>query len=168
MSRRTVFALLAVGALTAGGAALLAPSPASASPEQAVSAVAAAVGADGGTAHPGRRLTPAQRHELRSTGHLTLTVHTRKHGTVTVLVQRGEVTALSPSSISLTSKDGYAHGYTVSPKTKVREKGQPESYADLTVGERVMVVAVQTKDGDVARRIGCLRPAATAPSVVRG
>jgi len=56
------------------------------------------------------------------------------------------------------------HTYAVTDKTKVRQKGQPESYGDLKVGERVMVVALHTKTGDVARRIGCLRAAPTTTS----
>lgn len=157
--RRTATALVVTGALAAGGTALLAPS-AAASPEQSVAAVSAAVGVDpsAGAARARRLLTPERRRELRTTGHLSLTVDTRKRGTVTVLVQRGEVTALSPTAITLRSKDGFTHTYVVTDKTKVRLKGQPEPYRDLRVGERVIVVAVHTKAGDVARRIGWLRP----------
>ena len=154
MNRRTVTAVIASGALGLGGVALLAPQPASAA-DQAVSAVSASVdGPQSAVRH--RLLNPAQRKELRSTGHLTLTVHTKKHGTVTVIVQRGEVTALSPTSISLRSKDGWTHTYVVTDRTKVREHRQPVDYSELSVGEKAMVIAVQTDKGDVARRIGCL------------
>jgi hypothetical protein len=166
MRRRTVTALVTSGALALGGVALLAPQPATASPDQAAAQLSAAVDPGNAGSATGRRrlLTPAQRQQLRTTGHLTVTVHTPKHGTVTVLVQRGEVTAISPTSISLRSVDGYTHTYVVTDKTKVRERGQVVPYSELTVGEKAMVVALQTKHGDVARRIGCLRTAAGAGS----
>jgi hypothetical protein len=154
MFRRTAL-LVTTGALALGGVAVLVPSGASA--DQVTSQVANQLGDQGnGRA---RLLTPAQRRELRTTGHLTVTKHTRKHGTITVLVQRGEVTALSPTSISLTSKDGWSHTYVITDKTKVREQGETVDLSDVKVGERAMVVALKTKNGDVARRISCLRPA---------
>ena len=159
MLRRTA-ALVTSGALALGGVALLAPSSASAQSDgaQVSSQLADQLGAQGnGRA---RLLTPAQRRELRSTGHLSITKHTPKHGTLTILVQRGEVTALSPTSISLKSKDGFSHSYVITDKTKVRDEGEAVQLSDLTVGERAMVIALVTKDGDVARRISCLQPAA--------
>jgi hypothetical protein len=158
MIRRTA-SVVAAGALALGGVALLVPTSASAQQDAAgfSNTVADQVGAQGnGRA---RLLTPAQRRELRTTGHLTVTKHTPKHGTITVIVQRGEVTAISPTSISLKSKDGWSHTYVITDKTKVRERRQPVDLSELKVGERAMVVALQTKSGDVARRIGCLREA---------
>jgi hypothetical protein len=165
MLRRTATALVVTGALTLGGAALLAPQTASATPDQVTNQVADQA-ADQSAHAQGRHrlLTPAQRRELRTTGHLTVTRHTRKHGTVTVLVQRGEITALSPTSISLRSKDGYSHTYVVTDRTKVREQGQPAGYDDLKVGEQAMVVALHSAKGDVARRIGCVRAAGSTSS----
>jgi hypothetical protein len=148
MLRRTA-ALVTSGALALGGVALLIPTAASAQQDVAATARAG-------------KLTPAERHELRSTGHLKLTRQTKKHGTVTVLVQRGVVTALTPTSISLRSKDGYGHSYVITAKTKVREKGTAVPLSDVKVGERAMVIALVTKQGDVARRVSCLRPAAAA------
>lgn len=151
MFRRTALAVTA-GALALGGAALLVPSPADAASPDAVVAAADKGG------H--RLLTPEQRQVLRTAGHLSVTKQTRKHGTVTVLVQRGEVTSVSPTSISLTSKDGFSHSYVISDKTKVREQRRTVKLTDVIVGQRAMVIALQTKDGDVARRISCLRAAA--------
>jgi len=156
MLRRTA-AVVASGALALGGVALLVPTGASAeqAANQTVNQVADQLGDQGnGRA---RLLTPAQRRELRTTGHLTVTKHTRKHGDITLLVQRGEVTAVSPTSISLKSKDGYSHSYVITDRTKVREQGEAVDLSDVKVGERAMVVALQSDKGDVARRIGCLR-----------
>lgn len=135
MLRRTA-ALATASAVALGGIALLVPTSAS-----AVDSSVAAVDQDKG-------VRPAQRRELRQTGHTTITRETKKHGTVTVQVQRGEVTAVSPTSITLRSKDGYTHSYLVTDKTKI--KGQR---ASLKVGARAQVVAVQ----DEARRIRFLK-----------
>lgn len=161
MIRRTA-AVVASGALALGGVALLVPTSASA--QQDATSFSSTVADQLGDQGNGRArlLNPAQRRELRTTGHLTVTKHTPKHGTITVLVQRGEVTAISPTSISLRSKDGWSHTYVITDKTKVREHRQPVELSELTVGERAMVVALVTKQGDVARRIGCLQPAAAS------
>ena len=159
MLRRTA-ALVTSGALALGGVALLVPRPASAT-QTADQVAAQADPGQQGQQGRARLLTPELRQQLRQTGHITLTRHTRRFGNVTVLVQRGVVTAVSPTSISLRSKDGYEHTYVVTSRTKVRERRQPVPLSDLTVGERAMVVALQTAQGDVARRISCLRPAAS-------
>ncbi len=106
-----------------------------------------------------RGLTPQQRATLRSTGHLSVVRHTRKHGAVTVLVQRGVIESVDATSITLRSRDGYEHSYVINAATKVREHRQPVAVGVLHTGERAMVVAVTTPHGDVARRIACLRPA---------
>lgn len=163
MFRRTA-ALATTGALALGGVALLVPHPADAS--QTADQVANQLGDQGnGRA---RLLTPAQRQELRSTGHITLTRHTKRFGDVTVLVQRGEVTAISPTSISLRSKDGYSHTYVITDRTKVRERGQAVDLSELKIGERAMVVAIARPNGDIARRIGCLRQPAAGSGTASG
>lgn len=92
---------------------------------------------------------------LRSTGHLEIVRQTKRRGAVTILVQRGEITALSAASISLKSKDGFAHTYVIGAKTKVRERREPVAIADLKVGERAMVIARRTDAGDVVQRVSC-------------
>ncbi len=155
MSRRTAVCSVLAGAVALGGVALLVPTGASAAATGSALVQQADAAAQGGHA---RLLTPAQRTQLRTTGHLSLTKKTKKHGTVTVLVQRGDVTAMSPTSISLKSKDGFSHSYAITDRTKVKERGQTVDLADEKVGERAMVVALQTAKGDVARRISCVRP----------
>lgn len=140
MLRRTA-ALATASAVALGGIALLVPTSAS-----AVDSSVAAVDQDKG-------VRPAQRRELRQTGHTTITRETKKHGTVTVQVQRGEVTAVSPTSITLRSKDGYTHSYLVTDKTKVKSQRATVELSGLKVGARAQVVAVQ----DEARRIRFLK-----------
>jgi hypothetical protein len=129
--RRTLTAVLASAALVGGGAALLAPSPADAA-TQAVSA-----------ADSGKGLSAADKTQLRDTGHVTVTRTTKKGKTVTVQVQRGTITALSATSVTIRSKDGYTHAYAIGKKTKVRGMGV------AATGERAQVIAV----GDHARRL---------------
>ena len=104
-----------------------------------------------------RLLTAEQRQTLRRTGHVEVIKHTREHGDVSLEVQRGAITTLTPSTITLLSKSGYSHSYQLTQATIVREKGQKEGVLDLTVNERVMVVAVHGPNGDVVRRITCVR-----------
>jgi hypothetical protein len=155
MFRRTA-ALVASGAVALGGVALLVPHPASAADQ-----VVAAVGDQAAGQGHGRLLDRAQRRELRQTGHLTVTRDTKKHGTVTVLVQVGDITAVSPTSVSLKSKDGFTHSYTLTDKTKIKQKGETVTLSGVKVGQKTLVVALHTKDGDNARRLA-LRQVATA------
>ena len=149
---KTVTTLLAAG--TAGLAGLSTAGLANASPSG---------GTTSGKHHSHHRLlTAGQRQTLRSTGHVEVVKHTRKHGDVTLEVQRGAITALTPTNITLLSKGGYSHTYVLTPATIVREKGKTENVTDLSAGERVMVVAVHGPTGDVVRRINCVRAAANA------
>lgn len=150
VARTALFATAGALALTATGLAAGGLGTANADPARAAAT---------STAAHARGLTPQQRATLRSTGHLSVVRQTRKHGAVTVLVQRGVIEAVKATSITLRSKDGYEHSYVISAVTKVRERRQPVAVGALHTGERAMVVAVTTPGGDVARRIACLRPA---------
>lgn len=143
MLRRTA-ALATAGALALGGVALLVPTSASATPDTAVRVSAAADKGNGG-----KLLKPKERRELRQTGHTTVTRETKKHGTVTVQVQRGDVTAVSPTSLTLKSKDGYTHTYAITDKTKVKSQKATASISGVTVGAKAQVIAVK----DQARRV---------------
>ena len=149
-ARTALFATAGALALTATGLTAAGLGTANADPARP---------AANGTAAHARGLTPQQRATLRSTGHLSVVRHTRKHGDVTVLVQRGVIEAVDATSIRLRSKDGYVHSYVISGVTKIRERRQPVAVSKLHAGERAMVLAVTTPSGDVARRIACLRPA---------
>ena len=153
---RTRLALItAATAVAAGGAvAVLVPTSASATPDRVVDAAVAEVGSTAPAMGKHRRLlTKEQRHELRATGHLTFSRDTAKHGTVTLAVQLGVVTAVSPTSISLRSKDGYLHSYVVGDRTKVRVRRQPADIGAVVVGAKAAVVALVASDGDQARRV---------------
>jgi hypothetical protein len=133
--RRTLAALVASATLTAGGVALLAPSPADAATQVVAQT------------EQGKGLSDQQKAVLKEKGHITVTRTTKKGRTVTVLVQRGQITALTATSVSLKSTDGYTHSYLIGKKTKVKGQGV------TAVGQRAQVIAVQTDKGDVARRL---------------
>ena len=151
--RTAVAATAGLAVLTAGG--VVAGSSVAAS---------ASTPASPPTARHHRLLDPQQRAELRRTGHVTVVRHTRRQGDVTVLVQRGVITAVSPTSISLQSRDGYPHTYVLGDRTRIVEKRARVTVADLHVGERAMVIAVRGTAGDLARSVSCLRPAGPHPS----
>ena len=111
-----------------------------------------------------RLLSPEQRRTLRDTGHVEIVRHTRKRGDVTLEVQRGMISSLTGTAITVLSKSGYSHTYVLTPTTTVRDRGRSESLSALSRRERVMVVAVHGPTGDIVRRISCIRVPVSAPA----
>jgi len=136
-------------------AAVSAPATASGNPSPAVnSAAAAATPAPGARprAHgAGPRAGGAGRLGPRAllgrVEHGELTVRGRV-GDVTVDLQRGSVTSVSPTSITLRSLDGYTHSYGVNDKTKVRVGRKLGSISGVHTGDMVLLVAT---GGDALR-----------------
>lgn len=63
-------------------------------------------------------------------------------GKPTVLdAQRGDLT-VNGTALTLKSKDGFTQIYTITPTTKVREKGKSVPASSLTNGEKATVVAL--------------------------
>jgi hypothetical protein len=81
------------------------------------------------------------------------------HGEVTlageghrvVVFQRGPIEKVSGTSLTVKSADGYTATYAVSDDTIVREKAGKITVADLSAGDRVLVVA--TKDGSTLKAV---------------
>lgn len=94
----------------------------------------------GGTA-PGPGMGHRMGHGLRGALHGELTVpQADGTGTRVVLVQRGAVTAVSGSRLSVKSSDGFTATYPVSASTKVR-CGTGTTISAIKVGATVHVVA---------------------------
>ena len=91
---------------------------------------------------------PRARNLLRRVEHGQFTVRT-KQGTEVVDVQRGAVTAVGATSVTVRSQDGFSAHYSVGPAAKVREDGKPSAIASVHVGDHVRVLAV----GDSVRRL---------------
>lgn len=77
-----------------------------------------------------------------------------KDGTyLTVYTQRGEVTAVSATSITLKSTDGFTSTYALTAETKVVKNRDGAKITDVRVGDLAGVVAVKSGDGKDARGI---------------
>ncbi|GAC1445388.1 MAG: hypothetical protein NVS3B26_10480 [Mycobacteriales bacterium] len=160
-SRRLTVAAATAAALTLTGYAVAQATGASATTTtNTPSAAGAATAVGAALAAPLRRqhrfLTPTERAELRATGHTTVVRHTRKHGDVTLTVQVGRITAVSPTAITVVSRSRYGRTYALVPGTVVKDHRRTVGMEDLTLGDRVLVVA--TPAGP-ARRIFIRRSA---------
>jgi len=152
-------ALLAAAGIVGGGAiagvtyaAVAAPATATPSASSAISAaadgaVAAAQTSPGAqpspnAAAPGRKAGKGalgRRALLNRLEHGEITVRTGS-GDRTLDVQRGAVTAVSPTSITVKSQDGYTHSYAVNQTTRVRSGKARGSIGDVHSGDEVFVV----------------------------
>ncbi|MDX6286981.1 MAG: hypothetical protein QOG53_2466 [Frankiales bacterium] len=104
---------------------------------------------------------------LKHSLHGEFTVGKRDGSETRVMVnQRGEITKVDTTAKTLTMKspDGFLRTYTVTNDTRIRSKGQDESFADLKAGERAMVVAEKTGSTYTATVIRCVRDAADRPA----
>jgi hypothetical protein len=77
---------------------------------------------------------------LRKAEHAEVTVRT-KQGDKVIDVQRGQVTAVSPTSVTVRSKDGFSATYKVAGTSKVRSKKKAATIAAVHDNDRVVVVA---------------------------
>jgi hypothetical protein len=93
----------------------------------------------------------ARRGMMRDVLHGSLTVTTGT-GTKVVGVQRGEITAASATSVTVTSTDGFTATYAISDATTVRRDRSTVSGADLVVGDTAMVRAT-SGSADVVRAL---------------
>ncbi len=146
-ARRLITAALAIGLV--GGVAVPAIYAASngTAPAANVPTTAATGGSTAGAGDAGQvdeaALTPAA---LRLGGKLLnrvvrgdLTVRAKGGTFVQVHYERGVISAVSSSSITITGPDGKGATFVVSAATRVRSKGKLEAIGDLAVGQNAMV-----------------------------
>ena len=95
----------------------------------------------------------ARRGLLAHLEHGQLTLQTKK-GDRTVDLQRGTVSSVSPTSISVTSPDRFAGVYTVDSSTKVRTRAGLVSISSVHQGDKVFVVATGGKALRILDRAG--------------
>ncbi|GHJ46542.1 hypothetical protein Cs7R123_38840 [Catellatospora sp. TT07R-123] len=88
----------------------------------------------------------------RGTLHGEAVVQT-KQGTVTVLVQRGEVTAVDGSTVTVKSADGFTVTWTFGEKLRVVEKRATVQPSEVKVGAQVAVAGAKNGDTSTARLI---------------
>ncbi|MFL6241000.1 MAG: hypothetical protein ACJ735_16080 [Actinomycetes bacterium] len=163
LTTRVVIPTVVAGTLAVGAAAI-AWAASSPSPRPSTS-TAPQTKANAGKTH-GDRGTRADVIARRAL-HGELTVRARGQATngsvptTVVYLQRGEITAVDTKAKTVTVKslDGFTRTYAVTTDTKIRSKGQDESFTDLKTGERAMVVAAKDGDKYVARVIRCVHTA---------
>jgi hypothetical protein len=85
--------------------------------------------------------------------HGQVTVRT-KTGTEVVDLQRGQVSAVSPTSITVKSADGFTGTYAVGSTTKVTKTGQSSAIGNVADGDNVVIAAIHSGTTDTAKRIG--------------
>jgi hypothetical protein len=103
---------------------------------------------------------PAQHHKARPgkrVEHGELTVRTRS-GPQVVDVQRGQVTAVSSTSLTVRSKDGFSATYVVGSSSKVRAAKKQATISAVRTGDRVGVVAVRSGSVVTVRRLADPHP----------
>jgi hypothetical protein len=96
---------------------------------------------------------PGWRHGLaRRALHGELTLQT-PDGTRTVVVARGEVTALADDSITVKSADGVSTSFRIDADTRFGFLGEPDPRAELKVGDTVFVAGTKSGDTVTASRV---------------
>jgi hypothetical protein len=71
----------------------------------------------------------------------------------TIDFQRGTVTSVAGSTMTVRSADGYTQTYTFGPKITVRKEKQASSASAIQANDRVFVAAVKEADGLRAVRV---------------
>ncbi|MGH2464800.1 MAG: hypothetical protein ACRDGI_05010 [Candidatus Limnocylindrales bacterium] len=145
-ARRFLTALLAIGLVgIVAVPAISAASTGASEPASVATSAPNSVGAAAGDAGQvdEAALTPAA---LRLGGKLLnrvvrgdLTVRAKGGTYVQVHYERGKISAVSATSITITGPDGKGAAFTVTTNTKVRSQGKLEAIGDLSVGQNALV-----------------------------
>ena len=139
------WAVAGVLLLSAGGAALAAQDATTTTQEAGAKADKA------GTRAFGQR--GGWRHALgRGVLHGEVTLQT-KEGVKTVVMARGEVTALSGDAITVKSSDGVQTSFKIDGDTRYGFRNEPAPSAQLKVGDSALVAGEKSGDSTTAKRI---------------
>jgi hypothetical protein len=179
-ARRLLTASLAIGLVGVVAVPAIYAASGAGSPTPVVPAVAnnaslgAAAGAANGAQVDEAALTPAA---LRLGGKLLnrvvrgdLTVRAKGGTFVQVHYERGQVSAVSATSITITGPDGKGATFTVTTATKVRSQGKLVAIGDLKTGQNAMVfgtVSGSTFDAVLIRGL-VARPATNGKAPAAG
>jgi hypothetical protein len=149
-----VVALVGIG----GGVAFATSGSGSPTPVSSLMAATTATAPASGADTPADGPAERKHHGLLDrTEHGQVTVRT-KTGTEVIDLQRGQVTAVSPTSISVKSQDGFSATYVVDSTTKVRKSGQRSAIGNVANGDNVVIAALHNANAtggtDTAKRIG--------------
>jgi hypothetical protein len=149
LGRRTGWlgwAVAGVLVVSAGGAALAAQ-------DATTTTQAPSAGADKDKDRALGRKAGGWRHALgRRVLHGEVTVQTNE-GVKTVVLARGEVTALSGDAITVKSSDGVETSFRIDGDTRFGFRNEPDPSAELKAGEDAFVAGEKSADRAVARRV---------------
>ncbi len=84
--------------------------------------------------------------------HGEVTVQT-KDGVKTIVMARGEVTALSGDALTVKSSDGVETSFKIDGDTRFGFRNEPDPSAELKVGEDAFVAGEKSGDSAVAKRV---------------
>lgn len=149
-ARRALTAVLAIG--LAGGVAVPAIYAASSAGAPAAAPTNSSVADPGGTGQVDETaLNPAAvkigaglfSRVVRG----DLTVRAKSGTYVAIHYERGQISAVSATSITITGADGKGATFAVSTATRVRSKGQLKAIGDLSVGQNAMVFGTGSAAG---------------------
>jgi hypothetical protein len=145
-----VVALVGIG----GGVAFATSGSGSSAPDSTLTAATTATPPTSGTKTPADGPSKRKHHGLLDRAeHGQVTVRA-KTGTEVIDLQRGLVTAVSPTSITVKSQDGFTATYVVNSTTKVRKTAQQSAIGNVANGDNVVIAAVHAGSTDTAKRIG--------------
>ncbi len=151
-------AVATIGALAVTGVALAAPAITGATNTAPTPAPSASGSADpdkprgrGEKGKQGKRHGPLAR--LGRTVHAEAVVRDKDGKFVTVYTQRGEVTAVSATSITLKSADGFTATYAVNADTRIMKDRKAAKIADIKVKDLARVIATKSGDAKTAKGI---------------
>lgn len=152
---------VAAGVLALGATAGIAYASTSPTPSPTGSSATAGSSATG-TTHAGKRkhkLATAVRalHSGRAL-HGDIVVMGKDHKTLTLQGQRGVVSSVSSTSLSVKSLDGYTATYTLGTTTHVRVLGATSTASSLKTGEKIVVTAEKSGSTLTARRVIVPKP----------
>jgi len=100
---------------------------------------------------PAAKAKAKHRSLLGHVAHGEVTLNGKNHKVVDV--QRGEVQAVSATSISVKSDDGFTATYTINSDTKVRKGGKQAAIGDVHTGDKVGIVATKADGTSTATRV---------------
>jgi hypothetical protein len=143
-----------LGWLVAGVLLVLAGGAALAAQDATTTTRAPAVGADKARARAGvLGHGGAWRHGLgRRVLHGEVTVQTNE-GVKTVVMARGEVTALSTDAITVKSSDEVETSFRIDGDTRYGFRNEPAPSAELKVGDQAFVTGEKSGDSATAKRV---------------
>lgn len=104
----------------------------------------------------------AQQHKARGlvgrVEHGQITVRT-KTGDQALDIQRGQVTSVGATSVTVRSTDGFTVTYAISGTSTVRVQKKTSTIANVHTGDQVAVTALRNGNTDTIRRIADAGPA---------